>query len=66
MKPNLPATARVLTVRELSHYLRVNPSTIYRLLKEGQFPAFKVGADWRFSLEEIEQWLVEREKKPHP
>jgi hypothetical protein len=27
-------------------------------------PAFKVGSDWRFNVEEIDRWRVEREKKP--
>jgi excisionase family DNA binding protein len=47
---------RVLTVRELSDYLRVHPSTIYRLLKNGQLPGFKVGSDWRFDVETIDRW----------
>jgi len=55
----------ILTVRELSEYLKVHPSTIYRLLKTGQLPAFRVGSDWRFNVEEIERWLLEREKKPN-
>jgi excisionase family DNA binding protein len=65
MKRNLSDNVRVLTVRELADYLRVNPSTIYRLLKMKQLPAFRIGSDWRFNLEEIERWRVEREKKPN-
>ncbi len=49
-------SARVLTVRELSEYLRVHPSTIYRLLKNGQLPGFKVGSDWRFDVATIDRW----------
>ena len=55
----------VLTVNDLSGYLKVHPSTIYRLLKTGQLPAFRIGSDWRFDLEEIERWLTEHEKRPH-
>jgi excisionase family DNA binding protein len=64
MTRSLSDIAPVLTVRDLSNYLRVHPSTIYRLLKSGQLPAFKVGSDWRFNVEEIDHWRVEREKKP--
>jgi excisionase family DNA binding protein len=46
----------VLTVRELSGYLRVHSSTIYRMLKKNQLPAFRVGGDWRFTVEAIEKW----------
>jgi excisionase family DNA binding protein len=64
MRPSLSDITPVLTVRDLSNYLRVHPSTIYRLLKTGQLPAFKVGSDWRFNVEEIDRWRVEREKMP--
>jgi excisionase family DNA binding protein len=46
----------VLTVQEVSSYLRVHPSTIYRMLKRHQIPAFRVGSDWRFTVEAIDQW----------
>ena len=46
----------VLTVQEVSSYLRVHPSTIYRMLKRNQLPAFRVGSDWRFTIEAIDQW----------
>ena len=64
MRQSLSDITPVLTVRDLSNYLRVHPSTIYRLLKTGQLPAFKVGSDWRFNVEEIDRWRVEREKMP--
>ncbi|HLW72227.1 MAG TPA: helix-turn-helix domain-containing protein [Candidatus Binataceae bacterium] len=50
--------AKVLTVGELSDYLRVHRSTIYRLLKKGQLPGFKIGSDWRFNVEAIDQWRL--------
>ncbi|MGH7932963.1 MAG: helix-turn-helix domain-containing protein [Candidatus Binataceae bacterium] len=45
-----------MTVKELSRYLRLHSSTVYRLLKENKLPGFKVGDSWRFSLEDIEKW----------
>ena len=51
--------AKVITVSELAKYLRVHRSTIYRLLKKGQLPGFKIGSDWRFSLEAIDKWRVQ-------
>ena len=50
--------AKVLTVNELSDYLRVHRSTIYRLLKRGQLPGFKIGSDWRFNVEAIDEWRL--------
>ncbi len=51
---------RVMTVNELSGYLRVHRSTIYRLLKKGQLPGFKIGSDWRFNVEAIDQWRLQQ------
>ena len=42
------AAPRVLTVRELADYLRVHPTTVYRLLRSSQLPAFRVGSDLAF------------------
>ncbi len=46
----------VLTVQEVSSYLRVHSSTVYRMLKKNQLPAFRVGSDWRFTVEAIDIW----------
>ena len=47
--------AKVITISELSEYLRVHRSTLYRLLKKQQLPGFKIGSDWRFNIEAIDQ-----------
>jgi excisionase family DNA binding protein len=51
----------VLTLEETAEMLRVHPSTIYRLLKKKQLPAFRVGSDWRFNRESIDRWVLSRE-----
>ena len=51
---------KVLTVSELSNYLRVHRSTVYRLLKKGQLPGFRIGSDWRFNVEAIDQWRLQQ------
>jgi len=56
----MEASAKVLTVNELAEYLRVHRSTIYRLLKKGFLPGFKIGSDWRFNVEVIDQWRVKQ------
>ena len=50
----------VLKVAELAEYLRVHPATVYRLLRRKQLPGFRVGGEWRFSLDEIDRWCGER------
>ena len=53
-----------LTVTELAQYLKISRSMIYRLLKRGELPGFKIGSDWRFNAEEIDRWLEERKIGP--
>jgi excisionase family DNA binding protein len=47
----------VLTLEEVADFLHVHSSTVYRLLKKRGIPAFKIGSDWRFNQESIEQWV---------
>lgn len=47
----------ILTVTETAAYLRVSRSTVYRLLRRGTIPAFRVGGDWRFRKRELDAWL---------
>ncbi len=54
-------SSRVMTVKEVSDYLKVHPSTVYRQLKKGRLPAFKVGSDWRFNIESIDHWRLEQD-----
>jgi excisionase family DNA binding protein len=56
--------SRIMTVRELADYLRVHPITIYRQLKCGQLPAFRVGSDWRFDVEAIDRWCLGQNSSP--
>jgi excisionase family DNA binding protein len=53
---------KYITVDELSEYLRVHKTTICRMLKQRKLPAFRIGSDWRFSLETIKQWQLDQIK----
>ena len=48
---------QLLSVAQVAEYLNVDKFTIYRLVADGQIPAFKVGNQWRFKKKLIEQWL---------
>ena len=56
---------RLLTVRELAEYLRVNPFTVYRWIAKNRIPHLRVGRTLRFRLEDIDEFMRERgHKKP--
>lgn len=49
----------VLTIEELSAYLKIPRSTLYKLAREGKIPSQKIGRHWRFRKETIDRWLDE-------
>jgi len=49
---------RVMTLVEVAEYLRVHSSTVYRLLKKKALPAYKIGSDWRFNVEDIDRYRL--------
>lgn len=46
-----------LTVLEVAEFLRVTPSTIYRLSARGVLKGMRVGHEYRFSVRELDRWL---------
>lgn len=50
----------VLTIDELSAYLKIPKSTLYKLVREGKIPCQKIGRHWRFRKGAIDQWLEEK------
>jgi excisionase family DNA binding protein len=56
----------VMTIEEVAKYLHVHPQTVYRMLKKGAMPGFKIGSDWRFNRETISAWIAKAEaNSPH-
>ena len=49
----------VLTIEELSVYLKIPKSTLYKIVREGKVPSQKVGRHWRFRKKAIDRWLDE-------
>jgi excisionase family DNA binding protein len=47
----------VLTIEELSTYLKISKSTLYKIVREGKIPSQKVGRHWRFRKGAIDRWL---------
>lgn len=47
----------VLSIDELSRYLKISKSTLYKLAQVGSLPGQKVGKHWRFHRDAIDEWL---------
>lgn len=58
-----PKRTQIMTLREAAKYLGVHIITIYRLIKETDIPAFKLGGQWRFKKDILDVWLVKQMKK---
>ena len=48
---------RLMTVRDLATYLKLNERTVLKLAAEGPLPAVKVGNQWRFRKAMVDAWL---------
>ncbi len=48
---------QVMTLEELSVYLKLPKSTVYKLVQERRIPGQKLGKQWRFGKQAIDQWL---------
>lgn len=56
----------VLTVQEVSQYLKLAKSTVYKLAREGTLPGRKVGGTWRFSRKKLDEWLEQSKQNEQP
>jgi excisionase family DNA binding protein len=48
----------ILTLDEVSAYLKAGKRTVYRLAAEGKLPAFKLGGTWRFRRSDLDEWIA--------
>ncbi len=43
----------VMTVEDVAKYLKLSKITVYKLLKQGKIPGFKIGSSWRVNKEDL-------------
>lgn len=56
----------VMTAEEVAAYLKCHPSTVYRLIKARTLPYFKIGSDYRFQKDRIQEWIAKRTQEVTP
>ena len=47
-----------MTTKEAAAYLKLNYMTVYKLAQRGKIPATKVGGNWRFKKEILDEWIA--------
>ncbi len=48
---------RWLSVDEIATYLGIKRDTVYKWISERQMPGHKIGRLWKFSKEEVDEWV---------
>jgi excisionase family DNA binding protein len=57
---NKNTNKQIMDIKELSEYLGIGKSKIYSLIKQKKIPASKIGRQYRFSKDIVDNWLKER------
>jgi len=54
----------IVTVKQVSDFLKVKEKTVYQWAELGQIPCFKIHGALRFDMDEVLAWLQSFKKKP--
>ncbi|HUV50348.1 MAG TPA: helix-turn-helix domain-containing protein [Anaerolineae bacterium] len=46
-----------MTVEELAAYLKMSRTKLYQMAQNGEIPASKIGNQWRFDRNRIDEWM---------
>ena len=52
-------SSQIMTVEEVAAFLKLSKITVYKLVKKGQIPGFRVGNSWRFRKDKILEKMAE-------
>ncbi len=53
---------RVYTIKEVASIVHVHPMTIYRMIKSGELPSFKVRGEHRIKQSALDRLMTEEDK----
>jgi len=56
----------LLNVKDVASLLEVNVRTVYRLINNGQLPAFKLGGQWHMRMRDLEGWIDDQVRAREP
>ncbi len=55
---------RMVTIAEISEYLKIKKPTLYSWVQNGTIPAYKLNKAIRFDMDEIEEWIKLSKHEP--
>jgi excisionase family DNA binding protein len=55
--------SQIMTVEEVADFLKLSKITVYKLVKKGDLPGFRVGNSWRFRRETIAGIVSKQQEK---
>ena len=58
-----PERTQIMTTKEIAKYLGVHEMTVYRWLKKGILPGFKIGGRWRTKKDLLDAYLIKQMEK---
>jgi excisionase family DNA binding protein len=50
----------IMNIKEVSHYLKIPVSTVYKLVQDRKVPAVKLGKHWRFMKKDLDHLFEQR------
>ena len=57
------ASGEIMTMQQAADYLHCHYSTIYRLVRQGGFPVFRLGGDYRLRRADIDEWIAQQHRE---
>ena len=61
MQEDIQGNVKIMTINEVAAFLKLSKITIYKLIKKGELPAFRLGNSWHFHRDKIE--MIARPQK---
>ena len=53
----------IMNIKEVSHYLKIPVSTVYKLVQGRKVPAVKLGKHWRFMKKDLDHLFAQSESE---
>jgi len=51
---------RLMTIDDVANYLKMSKNKIYALAQKRKIPASKIGNQWRFTEQSLNEWVAKK------